>query len=237
MIKHVMNRTINIPNIEKTFLCTDNRLIANEAAELPINVIFKSGNFSSGTDRINNSIPEILEDLRFDNSIGLENLYLINIQADQPFISKAIVNEFISNINKMGNPELVTSFYKKKYNSIDFGSDLVKVTISKKSNRVLYFSRSIIPFYNSFNINNIQSSKEYFLNCHIGVYAYRFDILKLWSKLSISYLEEVESLEQLRWLDHDINMYAFEHFEEVISVDNKDQLEYARSLINYYSDS
>ena len=50
-------------------------------------------------------------------------------------------------------------------------------------------------------------------------------------------IAEVESLEQLRWLDHDINMYAFEHSEEVISVDNKDQLEYARSLINYYSDS
>ena len=41
MIKHVMNRTINIPNIEKTFLCTDNSLIANEAVELPIKVIFK----------------------------------------------------------------------------------------------------------------------------------------------------------------------------------------------------
>ena len=59
------------------------------------------------------------------------------------------------------------------------------------------------------------------LKCHIGIYAYRFDILQSWKKLETSDLEENESLEQLRWLDNDIPIYAFEYGKEVLSIDNK----------------
>ena len=55
MLYRVMENSLNIKNIEETFLCTDNKLIANEAKDLSLKVILKSGNFSSGTDRIFNS--------------------------------------------------------------------------------------------------------------------------------------------------------------------------------------
>ena len=80
-----------LKNIEETYLCTDDNLIANEANDLSIKVILKSGNFSSGTDRIFYSSPLILKNIKFNYNIS--NLYIINIQADQPFIDKNLINK------------------------------------------------------------------------------------------------------------------------------------------------
>ena len=82
MVYRVMKNSIDIPNIENTFLCTDNKLIANEAKGLPVKVILKSGNFSSGTDRICNSSFEILKHLNWIDILSPEKLYFINVQAD-----------------------------------------------------------------------------------------------------------------------------------------------------------
>ncbi|WP_269611061.1 3-deoxy-manno-octulosonate cytidylyltransferase [Prochlorococcus marinus] len=230
MLYRVMENSLNIKYIEETFLCTDNKLIANEANDLPIKVILKSGNFSSGTDRIFYSNTLILKNIKFNYNI--RNLYVINIQADQPFINKNLINRFIENINLMGNPELVTAYYKKQY-SLEENYDLVKLITSKKSKRVLYFSRSVIPFIKKFNDRQLKISESISLKCHIGIYAYRFDILQSWSSLQNSQLEANESLEQLRWLENDIPIYAFEYDREVLSVDNNAQLDHARKIVRF----
>jgi len=229
MVSLVMNQCINIPKINKIFLCTDNASISNEAKEYPIDVVFKAGNFSSGTDRIYNSIPEIIKKLKITNN-NLRDTYIINIQADQPFINQSLINEFIKNIELIGNPEILTAYYKKKLEITNDSSDKVKLVISERSNKVLYFSRSIIPHRTKNNI--LGNSSTYNLKYHIGVYAYRFDILQSWYKLTSSKLEQYESLEQLRWLDNDIPIYAFDYGREVLSIDNISQLEYARKLVS-----
>ena len=226
MLSLVMKQCINIPRINKVFLCTDNNLISNEANKYPIDVILKEGNYSSGTDRIYNSIPEIIKKLKLTNN-NLKDSYIINIQADQPFIDKSLIAEFIKNIELMGNPEILTSYYKKKFKISNDSSDEVKLVISEKSKKVLYFSRSIIPYSKENNIS--RNPSPFYLKYHIGVYAYRFDILSSWHKLTSSQLEKSESLEQLRWLDNDIPIYAFEYGSEVLSIDNISQLEYART--------
>ena len=229
MLYHVLKNSLNIKNIEETFLCTDNKLIAKEANELPLKVILKSGNFSSGTDRIFYSNNLIQENIKFNYNIN--QLYIINIQADQPFIDKNLINKFVENINLMGNPELVTAYYKRQY-SLDENYDMVKLITSKKSNRVLYFSRSVIPYIKKINKSELEIPESISLKCHIGIYAYRFDILQSWSNLQNSQLEENESLEQLRWLDNDIPIYAFEYDREVLSIDNNEQLNLARKLVS-----
>ena len=225
MVSLVMKKCMNNPKINKVFLCTNNESISNEANEYPIDVIFKEGNYSSGTERIYNSIPEMIKKLKLMKE-NLKDSYIINIQADQPFINQNLISEFLKNIELMDNPEILTAYYKKNIKISNDSSDKVKLVISKKSNRVLYFSRSIIPY--SKNNNLLENSNQYNLKYHIGVYAYRFDILQSWNKLSSSQLEQYESLEQLRWLDNDIPIYAFEYSNEVLSIDNINQLEYAR---------
>ena len=229
MLYRVIENSLNIKNIEEIFLCTDNKLIANEANNLPIKVILKSGNFSSGTDRIFYSNHLMKKNIKFNYNIS--QLYVINIQADQPFIDKNLINKFIENINLMGNPELVTAYYKKKY-SLEENQDMVKLVTSKKSKKVLYFSRSIIPFIEKLNRSELETSESISLKYHIGIYAYRFDILQSWSSLQNSQLESRESLEQLRWLDNEIPIHAFEYEREVLSVDNYEQLDHARKLAN-----
>ncbi len=231
MISLVMRQCLNIPKIEKVFLCTDHKLISNEAKGLPIEVILKSGQFSSGTDRIYNSMSEIYKKL-VHNYIDLKDLYIINVQADQPFINKDLISEFINKIEEMSNPEVLTSYYKKKYQITKETSDNVKIVVSKRNNRVLYFSRSVIPYMKNNDFTQEKNLNEFNLKYHIGVYAYRFDILQSWAKIPNSQLEDCESLEQLRWLDYDIPVYAFEHGSQVLSIDNINQLEYARSLIS-----
>ena len=230
MLYRVMENSLNIKNIEEIFLCTDNKLIANEANNLPIKVILKSGNFSSGTDRIFYSKHLIQKNINFNYNIN--QLYIINIQADQPFIDKKLINKFIENINLMGSPELVTAYYKRQY-SLEENHDRVKIVTSKKSEKVLYFSRSVIPFLEKFNRSELEKSESISLKYHIGIYAYRFDILQSWSSLQNSQLEARESLEQLRWLDNDIPIYAFEYDREVLSVDNHEQLDNARKLVSF----
>ena len=225
MVSLVMKQCMNNPKINKVFLCTNNELIASEADEYPIDVIFKAENYSSGTERIYHSIPEIIKNLK-PTSDNLKDSYIINIQADQPFINQNLISEFIKNIELNENPEILTAYYKKKFEISNDSSDKVKLVISTKSNRVLYFSRSIIPYSKTNNI--LENSSPYNLKYHIGVYAYRFDILQSWYKLPTSQLERHESLEQLRWLDNEIPIYAFEYRNEVISIDNISQLEYAR---------
>ena len=232
MLYRVLENSINLKNIEETYLCTDNKLIANEANKLDIKVILKYGKFSSGTDRIFNSNSLILEDIKFNYNI--ENLYIINIQADQPFIDRELISKFIDNINIIGNPELVTAYYKRDY-TLNDNYDIVKLITSKKDSRVLYFSRSVIPFIRKYYDNKLEKSETDKLKCHIGIYAYRFDILQSWARLKTSNLEENESLEQLRWLDNDIPIYAFEYDKEVLSIDNEEQLKYSRELINSQS--
>ena len=229
MVSLVMKKCINIPKINKVFLCTNNESISNEANEYPIDVIFKAGNYSSGTERIYNSISEIIKNLKLTNK-NLKDSYIINIQADQPFINQNLISEFIKNIELMNKPEILTAYYKKKFKRSNDSSDKVKLVTSSKSNRVLYFSRSIIPY--SKNNTILEKSIQYNLKYHIGVYAYRFDILQSWNKLSSSQLEQYESLEQLRWLENHIPIYAFEYSKEVLSIDNISQLEYARKLVS-----
>ncbi len=231
MIYRVMENCSNFQSIEKVFLCTDNISITNEVRNLPIEIVYKEGDFTSGTDRIFHSSEEILEKLSLSYKSSLNNIYLINVQADQPFIDGQIINQFIQFIIHNNSPEIVTSYYKKDYLSVENCKDIVKLTLSSKNSRALYFSRSNIPYIDKSCLEDIEKSQEYKINCHIGVYAYRFDILQEWSHMNQGYLEKLESLEQLRWLDYEIPIYAFESSKEIISVDNMAQLEYARSLI------
>ena len=99
------------------------------------------------------------------------------------------------------------------------------------------FSARVVNILNNHSVvyhdvNILESSNEYNIKYHIGVYAYRFDILQSWYKLSSSQLEQYESLEQLRWRENDIPIYAFEYRNEVLSIDNISQLEYARKIVS-----
>ena len=103
-----------------------------------------------------------------------------------------------------------------------------KVVLNDKS-EALYFSRSIIPY-----LRNIPR-QEWLLNHvfykHIGMYAYRVDVLKEITKLPQSTLELAESLEQLRWLQNGYKIKVGITTQETIGIDTPDDLRKALDLL------
>jgi 3-deoxy-manno-octulosonate cytidylyltransferase (CMP-KDO synthetase) len=96
-------------------------------------------------------------------------------------------------------------------------------TVFNKEMDALYFSRQPIPYFrNAAELDWLQQQDYY---KHIGIYAYRADILEQISNLPVSSLEKAESLEQLRWLENGLKIkLAFTEFESVC-IDTKEDLE------------
>ena len=106
-----------------------------------------------------------------------------------------------------------------------------EVKITMNTNReALYFSRAIIPFVVGTSDKEQLLSKFPFFK-HVGMYAYRADILESITKLSVSSLEKVERLEQLRWLENGFKVSIVETTEETMCIDTPEDLERARTFV------
>ena len=105
-----------------------------------------------------------------------------------------------------------------------FNPNVVKVVISKL-NEALYFSRSPIPHIRNTADKDWLSKHKFFK--HIGMYAYRHDVLERLTRLSVSSLEKAESLEQLRWLENGFRINVAETHTETMGIDTPEDLQKA----------
>ncbi|MBP9637349.1 MAG: 3-deoxy-manno-octulosonate cytidylyltransferase, partial [Bacteroidaceae bacterium] len=104
-----------------------------------------------------------------------------------------------------------------------------KVVLSKDL-FALYFSRSIIPYCRSIEPQNWLTEAGPFYK-HIGIYAYRAEILKQITSLPISSLEKMESLEQLRWLESGLRIKVGISNIETIGIDTPEDLKRAEEFL------
>ena len=93
----------------------------------------------------------------------------------------------------------------------------------------MYFSRSAIPFVRDHNPEEWLSHNSFY--SHIGMYAYRFDILQKLTQLPLGKLEKAESLEQLRWLENGYRIKTAQTQFENIGIDTPEDLEMARKIL------
>ena len=155
----------------------------------------------SGTDRI----AEVARKLK---NIDL----VINIQGDEPFIHPTSIDNLIDVFAQKPSAKIVTLA-----NEINKQEDLVNPNIVKvvfsHSFRALYFSRLAIPY-----IRDPKKSDRLQHYRHLGIYAFKLDSLLQLSELPPSPLEKAESLEQLRWMEHDfpINIALTPHIPQAI---------------------
>ena len=103
-----------------------------------------------------------------------------------------------------------------------FNPNLPKVVLNAHS-EAIYFSRSPIPFLRNLQKEEWQKNHKYLK--HIGLYAYRSDILKQITSLPVGNLEKLESLEQLRWLENGYNIKVAETQFESYAIDTPEDLE------------
>jgi 3-deoxy-manno-octulosonate cytidylyltransferase (CMP-KDO synthetase) len=184
MIQRVYEGAKKAELISKLIVATDDSRILEEVERFGGNVEMTSNQHHSGTDRC----AEVL-------SRNKDYDLVINIQGDEPLVDSrqldSLIQSFIDPSVQIATlaTEIISQEDLQNPNRI-------KVIIDH-SNNAIYFSRSAIP--NSANYSGNVLEFFPFLR-HIGLYAYRTDILSEITQLKPTHLEKIESLEQLRWL-------------------------------------
>ena len=202
--------------VDKVFVATDDERIYDAVTSFGGNVVMTSANHKSGTDRCAEAY----------NSIGGGEDVIINIQGDEPFIApsqiEAIMGCFFDKSVQIAT--LVKPFTENDGIDALINPNSPKVVLGV-DNQALYFSRSVIPFVRGVDMQEWLKSHTFYK--HIGMYAYRAEVLMEITKLPQSELEKAESLEQLRWLENGYKIKAGVTTQETIGIDTPDDMQKA----------
>lgn len=206
--------------LDAAYVATDDDRIYNEVRSFGGNVVMTSPNHKSGTDRIEEAMCKI----------GGEYDVVVNIQGDEPFIQQSQIETVCkcfddnrTQIATLGKPYTKDGDFKLLENP-----NSPKIVIDNQG-YALYFSRSIIPFIRG-------KEQAEWLHCypflkHIGLYAYRREVLHAITQLPQSSLELAESLEQLRWLQAGYKIKVGTTEVETIGIDTPDDLARAEEFL------
>ncbi len=212
MIQRVYEQAKKSTCLADVIVATDHEEIFNHVKDFGGEVCMTREDHVSGTDRCYEVWDQRKE--------GFE--YIINIQGDEPFIQPDQIN--LLGLLLDGKTEIATLAKQIHTTEQLVNPNVVKVVINHQY-EALYFSRSPIPHIRS---TEEQHWLEHFrFYKHIGMYAYRVDILEQISKLPVSSLEKAESLEQLRWLENGFRITVAETQTETVGIDTPDDLEKA----------
>ena len=150
--------------------------------------------------------------------------FVINIQGDEPFINPQQIDLLCSSL--LPSTELATLIQKIATLDQLLSPNEAKVVLNQ-AQEALYFSRSPIPFIQKKDQKEWLNHGTFYR--HVGLYAYRQDILQKITQLPVSDLERAESLEQLRWIENGFKIKTVEtDIEEGLCIDTPEDLEKAR---------
>ena len=214
IIQHVFERTRDTGLFSEVIVGTDDQRIFEEVDAFGGKVTITSKTHRSGSDRI----AEVCRKMECCKDADI----VVNVQGDEPFISKEPLERIINAFNDE-NVQVASLMHHLKKNIDDTNN--VKV-VCDINNFALYFSRSVIPQDRD---KNKDFKPEYFK--HIGVYAFRREVLFQFVNLPESRLEQIEKLEQLRLLENGIPIKMIETEYKGIGIDTPADLDKARSLL------
>lgn len=189
MIQRVYEQTKKADKLSEVVVATDDERIFNAVLGFGGKAVMTSTNHKSGTDRCCEVVEKIGEG--FDA--------VINIQGDEPYINPLQINQIAELISDKDTPLASLCKPIRDYDEL-MSHNAVKVVFDKDG-KAMYFSRYAIPFMRNENNDKIWLDERTFYK-HIGIYAYKTNVLKEVAALPQSGLELAESLEQLRWLEN-----------------------------------
>lgn len=206
--------------IEDVVVATDDERIYSAVEAFGGRVVMTSAEHRSGTDRCWEAYCK--QDEQFD--------VVINVQGDEPFISASQLRAIISCFEDENTDiaTLVKPFTKEDGLSALENPNTPKVVLDAKM-RAIYFSRSVIPFLRGVEREQWLSHHTFYK--HIGMYAFRSEVLEQITSLEQSVLEKAESLEQLRWLENGYKIGVGITEEETIGIDTTEDLQRAEEFL------
>ena len=190
---------------------TDNDAIEADIKKQDGTVVRSKKEHESGSDRIAEAVADMDVEV------------VVNVQGDTPFIQEEPLRQLLLQFE---DPEVqVASLMQEiKDESLLHNPNCVKVCVDNRNNS-LFFSRSLIPFPRS-------NSKPVVHYKHIGVYAFRKKALMAFTTWPVGTLEDIEKLEQLRYLENGIPLRMVRTEFESVEIDTAEDLERARAFLS-----
>lgn len=202
VLRHVYDNLKDLYGVDGVFVATDSELIKSWGQKRNIPILMTSDQHISGTDRIAEACANIDCD------------YIINVQGDEPLISKDHIKPLIDAFSKHSDAGIFTLFELGTDQEVYSNPNDVKLVCDENDN-AFYFSRAPIPYHR-------EAAAGITYKKHIGVYAFKKEVLLEISKLSHGKLETTEKLEQLRWLENGYAIKAIEVPGGLMSVDTQE---------------
>lgn len=191
------------------YVATDHISIADEVERHGGEVIMTSPECPSGTDRVAAAA----------RALSLDDDIVINVQGDEPLIEPSVITALATAMREDPSILVATPISLLKNPSDLTDPSVVKVVMDTNRN-ALYFSRQTIPYIRDLGDDDIHLWMNAFpFFKHIGVYAYRAEVLKQFVALGVSRLEQAERLEQLRLLEAGIPIRCVQVDYESVAVD------------------
>lgn len=203
--------------LPEAWVATDDERIRQAVDAFGGHVVMTRADHKSGTDRI----EEAAEKINTDADV------IVNIQGDEPFIQPAQIEEVC---RQFDDPTTQIATLGKPFTTMDAvdNPNSPKIVTDVRG-FALYFSRSVIPFVRGKEHATWLDHFPYLK--HLGIYAYRRDVLREVTQLPQSPLEKAESLEQLRWLQNGYRIRVGLTDVETVGIDTPADLERAEEFL------
>ena len=222
MVQHVYERAL-LSDASEVVIATDDQRIVDACRRFNAEVVLTSDQHESGTDRL----QEVAAHLKYG-----DDHIVVNVQGDEPLIPPAVINQVAKNL-AINNEASISTLVEKIHDSETvFDPNAVKVTMDKNG-CVLYFSRAPIPWCrDQWGGTDKTLPEGVSFYRHIGIYAYRVNLLHDFVSWPVSSLESVEKLEQLRAMENGHSIHADLAAEPIpAGVDTESDLQTVRSIL------
>lgn len=215
VIQRVYEQAVSV--LGEAYVATDDERILQAVEGFGGRALMTRADHQSGTDRIEEATRKI----------GTAADVIINIQGDEPFVQPSQIETLC---RLFDDPQTQIATLGKRFESWEavVNPNSPKI-VTDINGFALYFSRSVIPFLRG--VEQQEWLAHYPFLKHLGIYAYRRDVLSEITKLPQSTLEKAESLEQLRWLQNGYRIRVGETAVETVGIDTPDDLRRAEEFL------
>jgi 3-deoxy-manno-octulosonate cytidylyltransferase (CMP-KDO synthetase) len=213
MIEHVYRRTAASPAVDAVVVATDDARVRDAVEAFGGTVRMTRTDHRSGSDRL----AEVAASLSCE--------LVINVQGDEPLLATEMIAEAVAPL--AADPSIpMATLCRRLDDPADFSNpNVVKVVVDRQG-FALYFSRAPIPYTR--DARGADATRAF---KHVGLYVYRRDFLLEFAGLAPTPLEQAESLEQLRALEHGFRIRTVETRHDSVGVDTPADLERVRRLV------
>ncbi|MBQ8948267.1 MAG: 3-deoxy-manno-octulosonate cytidylyltransferase [Prevotella sp.] len=218
VIQRVYEQAVSV--LPEAYVATDDERIFACVEAFGGRAVMTRTDHQSGTDRIEEAVEKIATDADV----------IINIQGDEPFIQPSQIETLM---HLFDDPLTQIGTLGKPFETIEAvrNPNSPKIVVDRRG-FALYFSRSVIPY-----IRGVEADDwlpRYPFLKHLGVYAYRREVLAEVTRLPQGLLEKAESLEQLRWLENGYRIRVGLTDVETVGIDTPDDLARAETFLSQY---